>query len=410
MRLFRRHKPEAPFPTGRRILGLTFDIRPIWEPANSGSSLILAAAGGGKTTCVTVPAIESLLSDTTRALFINDVKDGEIAAQIGDMCQKYRRKFGVIDETAVLGRNCPWRLNLNPFGAAVQAFLNEDDDLPFIIENIVHALIDEPKDDARNFYWREEPRQILALAIRQLLNTSSRLCYPGGLHGLLSDPRTWDRALEEEAEGLDAGLAACAGRMLEMRENNPEHYSQHIRAALTSLKIFASGPLANAGRFPDLTHAELIRDHWIVCLVNPARYADRLGPFYALHFLALMNAQLTGGAGKAEYVLDEFCNAPLRDALNRVTIQRAFGARTHFIAQSRQDVVRRYGEKETALLEENCTIKQYLKFSNFEEAERVSKAMGETHNVSHGLGTSSDRNGISQTIRLGASASSPPRN
>lgn len=114
-----------------------------------------------------------------------------------------------------------------------------------------------------------------------------------------------------------------------------------------------------------------------------------------------MNAQLSGDAGRAEYILDEFCNAPLRDAVNRVTIQRAFGARSHFIAQSRQDCVRRYGEKEVALLEENVTTTQWLKFSNFEEAERVSKAMGDGLNVSPSLGLSSDKDAISQNYSTG---------
>ncbi len=401
MRLFRRHKPNAPVPIGRRILGQTFDDRPICEPANAGSSLTFAAAGGGKTTCVSVPAIQCLLSDTTRALFINDVKNAEIAAQTGAMCQKYGRKFGVVDPFEVLGHNCPWRIDLNPFGAAVEAHFNEDASLPLIIENIVHALIDEPKDDAKNFHWREEPRQFKEFGINALLDQSPRHCYPGGLHALMSDPLTWTRAIEDAANSMSARLAASARQLLAMRDHNPEHYAQHIRAALTALKIFASGPLAGAGRSPTHTHAQLIDEHWIVCFVNEARYAERQGAFYALHFLALMSAQLSGSAGRADYLLDEFCNAPLRDALNRVTIQRAFGARTHFIAQSRQDVVRKYGEKETALLEENCTVKQWLKFSNFEEAERVSKAMGEALNINRALGLTSDRVSYSGNFSTG---------
>jgi len=47
------------------------------------------------------------------------------------------------------------------------------------------------------------------------------------------------------------------------------------------------------------------------------------------------------------------------------------------------------------ILEENCTIKQWLKFSNFEEAERVSRAMGERLIISRGLGVTSDRHSLS---------------
>lgn len=385
----------------RRILGLTFDGRPIFEPANAGSSIAYAAAGGWKTTGVTVPTVQALLADTSRAIFINDVKNGEVAAQIAEMCVYNGRKFGVVDDFRVLGEHYPYRISLNPFSALRAAWDGNRDHLPFVIENVNHALIEEPRDDTKNFYWRESPREFLELGERILLDRNPRLAFPGGLHALLSDPESWDRMLEIVAEEGEPHLKAAAQQILDLRRHNPEHYTQHLRAALTALRIFASGPLQEAGRAPTLTHADLIAEKWIVCFVNPARYAERLGSYFALHFLALMNAQLSGTAGRAEYLLDEFCNAPLRDAVNRVTIQRAFGARSHFLTQSRQDVVRKYGEKETALLEENCTVKQWLKFSNFEEAERVSKAMGEQPNVSRGLGLNSDKTAFSGNFSTG---------
>lgn len=228
--------------TGRRILGQTFDGRPIFEPAIAGSSLCYAAAGGGKTTCVSVPAVMSLLSDHSRAIFVNDVKNGEIAAQIGAMCVKHSRKFAVVDDFGVLGPNYPYRISLNAFGAAVASTLSDEArDLPFIIENITHALIDEPKDDARNFYWRESPREFLDVGTKILLDRHPRLAYPGGLHALLSDPDTFNKALVLAAEGEDAGLAAAARQLLDLREFNAEHYSQHLRAALTALKILVLG-------------------------------------------------------------------------------------------------------------------------------------------------------------------------
>lgn len=385
---------------GRRILGLTFDGLPIVEPPKAGSSLILGSTGGGKTTCVTVPAVQSLIADHSHALFVNDVK-GEVAHQIAAMCVKHGRKFGIVDEFEELGPDYPYRVSLNPFGSITAAFRTSASGLPFVIENNTHALTAEPPDDAKNFYWRESPREFKAFGIAALLDRHPRFCYPGALYALLADPLTLARALETATESEDWLLAAAACQMLDMREHNPEHYSQHLRAALSALKIFASPPLSNAGRTPDLSHADLIREGWVICFVNSVRYADRLGSFFALHFLGLMNEQLQGGAGKAHYILDEFTNAPLRDMLNRVTILRGFGGRALYIAQSRQDIVRRYGEKETAILEENCTIKQYLKISMYEEAERLSKAMGEQLNISRGLGLSSEKQDWSNNYSTG---------
>lgn len=85
------------------LLGFDFEGAPIWTPASGGSRIVYAAAGGGKTTCVAVPSILSALSDTGMAQVINDVKSGEIAAQIAPVCHKHDRDFAVIDDFDVMG-------------------------------------------------------------------------------------------------------------------------------------------------------------------------------------------------------------------------------------------------------------------------------------------------------------------
>ena len=300
----------------RRVIGLTFDGRPICEPSNAGSSLTFAAAGGGKTTCVSVPAILSLLADMGRAIFVNDVKSGEIAAQIAPLCEKYGRKFGVVDEFGERPELARYRISLNPFGDMTRMLESSVSDLPFHIETISHALIEEPKDDARNFYWRESPRFLfLETGINILLGHAPRLAFPGGLHALLADPQSWEKVLEIDAEEGEDHVKPAARQVLDLRQHDPEHYHQHLSAALTALKIFATRPLKDAGRAPTLTHRQLIEDGWVVCFINPVRFADRLGPFFALHFLSLLNEKLSGAPGRMELILDEFCNAPLRDAL-----------------------------------------------------------------------------------------------
>lgn len=266
--------------------------------------------------CVSVPTILSLLADTDRAIFVNDVKSGEIAAQIAPICEKYGRKFGVVDEFGERPELEQYRISLNPFGDLTRMLESSVSGLPFHIENISHALIEEPRDDAKNFYWRESPRfQFLETGINILLGHAPRLAFPGGLHALLSDPRSWEKVLEIDAEEGEDHIKAAARQVLDLRQHDPEHYHQHLSAALTALKIFATRPLKDAGRTPTLTHRQLIDDAWIVCFINPVRFADRLGPFFALHFLSLLNEKLSGAPGRMELILDEFCNAPLRDAL-----------------------------------------------------------------------------------------------
>lgn len=385
---------------GRRLLGFTFDGDPILEPKRGMSSIVYAAMGGGKTTCVSVPAIQSLLASTKQAIIINDVKNGEIADQIAALCTKRGRKFAVVDPMHVLGKDYPHLIELNAFGSAVDLGQDDADDFPFAVEKITHGLIDEPKDNAKDKFWRDGPREFIEFGIKTLHHHSPRLCTPGGLHSFLSNPQTLSSAIELETHDPQSPVRDLASQLLDMRTHNPEHYGQHLRAALTALRIFSFGKLRNDGIRADATHRELIRDGWIVCLVNPVRYADRLGAYFAQHLMSFMGAQL-GGAGRATYVLDEFCNAPLRELVEKITVFRAFGASALYITQSRQDVVRKYGEKETSVLEDNCAIKQWLKFSNFEDAERVSKAMGDTLHVSRSLGTGSVKLDLSDNLSIG---------
>ena len=122
-------------PKGCRPLGLTFDGQPIFEPNDTSSSLVFAATGGGKTTRVAVTAIQAALANPDRAVIINDVKRGEIAMQIAEMC----RKFGVIDDFNVLGADYPYRLSINPISPIVEARKRNDPDLPFLFHIFMRA-------------------------------------------------------------------------------------------------------------------------------------------------------------------------------------------------------------------------------------------------------------------------------
>lgn len=66
----------------------------------------------------------------------------------------------------------------------------------------------------------------------------------------------------------------------ELHDNDPEHYSQHYLAALSALRIFApGGPLQDAGAQAEITHEQLLKENYIVFLVQNQRNAARLGTY-----------------------------------------------------------------------------------------------------------------------------------
>ncbi len=385
----------------RRPLALSKEGEGIFEPKPNSSSLVYAGMGGGKTTCVAVPTILSQIADYGQAILYNDIKGGEITHQIAELCIKYGRKLVVIDDFGEMGPDYPYRVRINPFSSIQSVLKSNPDHLPLVIESVVHGLIEEPPNEHRNTYWRELPRQLMALALKILCRHNPRLITPGGLESFMSDPDTWNAALQLDANDPTSPLRAECRRILEMQDYNPEHYTQHIQAALTALKIFSWTPLNDVGYAPDIDHEELLRSNYIVGFVSPIRLAERIGPYFALHSLSFLNAQLSGHVGRTCMVLDEFCAAPLKELVKKITVYRAFSLWVVYITQSRQDAIQKYGEKEIAVLEDNVSIIQYLKASNIEETERLSKAIGNEHTLQHSLGLNSDQRAFSGNVGLG---------
>lgn len=386
---------------GRRLLGMTFDGRPIFEPKPS-HSLLIAAAGGGKTTCGAVPWLLSMIADQTKCIIVVDSKEGEISQQCADLCVKHGRKVAIIDDFKVIDGAHPAITILNPFGGIIEAHQREMGELVFATDSANRALIEEPSDgDSKNLYFRDEPRTLIEYAQTSLLARRSELAIPGAVFSLLSNPKLLIDAATIDAEEGDEHLAALARHVLDMSKNE-EHFPQHRGAAVRSLRIFGPGsPLNMAGAGAEISHLKLLQEKYVIFLVGPQRHMDRLGPYYALHLQSFLAAVMSGEAGPTEFLIDEFSNSPLKELVSRLTTMRGYGGRCHMIAQSRSEIQRKYGEKETQTIEENAVVKQWFGFSSFEEAERISKAMGDGKSVTHSLSVNSDKQDFSGSYQTG---------
>ena len=375
----------------KRLLGINKkDGRAIFAPRDS-HSMLMSAAGGGKTTCGAIPWILSLLADKSRAIIVNDCKNGEIVKQIAALCERYGRKVAIIDDANTLGADNPYRIPLSPFGSIFQAAgVEAGGELVFAMDNAAHALIPEPPNDAKNQYFRDWPRLLLEFCIYALFSRDPNLAVPGGVWSMLADPELLLSAARIAVEEDDASLRALGADILDMERHNKEHWGQHRSAALKALRIYSAGsPLHRAGRSASLTHAQLLKERYVIFIVGPQRHMARLGPHYALHLQSFTDAVLSGAGVKVDFILDEATNAPLKSLISTMTVIRGYGGNLHFIAQSRSEIQRAYSDKETATIEENAVVKQYFGFSSFEECERISRAIGDTLVQQHSMGLNS---------------------
>jgi len=379
---------RASDPEGRRLLGLTLERgEPIW--AFKGHSLLLSANGGGKTTRGLMLWLFSLLASTSRpAILVLDSKDGEIAAQCAPMLHEMGVPLALIDDMGVLAPEIPGRVALNPMGAATTTHLTRPEDMVFASEAVTQTLIAEPERDERNRYWRAWPRNLIEFAMLVLLKRSPDLATPGGVWALLSSPEKTARFAEIEAAESTGMLRALAENILGMTDH--EHWPQHLQAAQDALRVFAQGSrLHLAGHGATTSHADLIARRAVIFLCGGQAQMGSLGAYYGMHLMAFINAAY-GRAGPLWIGADEFTNAPVKKLVEALTTLRAYGVSVSMIAQSRSEIERKLGKQETLTIEENAIIKQWFGFSSAEEAERVSKAIGEEHAVATGLGGNSD--------------------
>jgi len=368
-----------------RIIGFSEKERqPIVAP--SGHSLLQSAAGTGKTVHGASTSLFSLAASyPEKAHLVMDSKDGELAAQCAAMLAAYGRKVAIIDDMGVFAHDNPFRVSINPLGSIIASYKDNRQDLVFASENANQAIIAEPPNDARNQWFRDCPRTIIEFALYVLLKRNPRLATVGAVWQIIANPKMLRKFATIEAEEAEGLLQVMALNVLEMMSH--DQFAQHREAALKAMRIFSVGSrLHDTGVDASITHAELIRQGYIIFLVGPQAFMNRLSAYYSLQITAFNDA-LYSGAGPLLKILDEFTNCPLKSLVEAITTERGYGGENHMIAQSRSEIERRFGKLECETIEENAIVKQWFGFSSFTEAERISRAAGEEHIINHSLST-----------------------
>ncbi|MEM9046708.1 MAG: type IV secretory system conjugative DNA transfer family protein, partial [Pseudomonadota bacterium] len=223
---------------GARILGPSANGRDVIVAA-PGHSLVLAESGGGKTTKVSLPALFSFAADLDAAILILDSKNGEIAAQAAAMLHAMGRIVYVIDDLGARPELARFRIPLNPYAPAISAQRRDPRDVSFATDRIAHTYIEEPKEDAKNKYFRAWPRTLIEFALWLNLKRDPNAATPGAVSVILSDPEMLRSFAQIEAEEGDGILQSQAKAILEMAGH--EHWPQHLEEAQRALRLFAPG-------------------------------------------------------------------------------------------------------------------------------------------------------------------------
>lgn len=379
---------DAIDPQGQRLLGLTKETdQPIWAPPSH--SLLLSANGGGKTTKGLMVWVLSLLASSDRpAIILLDSKDAELYHQLGPLLERFGIPTAVIDDTHLLSANAYGRAAINPLGSVAWSHEHRPQDMVFAADSVTQTFIPEPEQDEKNKYWRAWPRLLIEFSILVLLRRSPEHATPGAVWRLLSSPSKLQAMAQVEAQEGTGMVQVLAENILGMVGH--EHFWQHVQAAQDATRSFAIGsPLHRSGIDAKVSHFDLIRERRVIFLCGSQADIQSQSVFYGLNLMSFMRACYKG-AGRVWLGADEFTNAPVQKMVDATTTLRAYGMFISYIAQSRSEIKRKFGEAALQTIEENSVVKQFFGFSSFEEAERVSKIIGEEHAVATSVGGDND--------------------
>lgn len=363
-----------------RPLGLTFNWRAMFEPhlLRPVHSKVMATSGAGKTIGATVTAIMHLaLSPNGPSMVVFDIK-GELAGQCARALQRAGIEVVVLDDSGLLR----WRpiTRINPFGLIVEAAARASEELATLVRLVVYTLEPEPAGDMRNKYFRDGPRDLLRFIIEYLARLCPEDCTPSAAGHVLGSDELLDAALEEAAQ-YDSALGLLARRLMEKRSANPQHFADFRTTALQRLEVYEEGGLLwEAGSEPTMSHEEIRQRQIVVFLVAGLQYLRDTRPHHILHLAAFLHVAKRPGH-PVEFIIDEATNVPIAGLVEDLTIIRQFRSRVMLIVQAESEIERQFSEKSARTIDALTAIKQVMGVSTWDEAKRVSDALGRTHHV-----------------------------
>ncbi len=368
---------------GQRVLG-ALDGHLIYEPLQASHSIVVSANGGGKSTCMALPTIMSIAHQIKRGTPMScdvvDPKDGELAHQAAPMLEEMGIDYAILDDWNQFPDH-PRAVAMNPLGSLVHAHETDPRSFGDVLDRVTHTLCPSVKGDGRNEYFYRSPRERLTIPLRFFLQERGQV-YPGLVWAAMSNPEDWVKLLELSVMSNDAALRAEASKVLEYMAKKQEHEPSHVGAALAALAPFGAGRWLHevgSGREgkPLLEHHELMRRPMILFITGRYDAVHSSANYFGLHLQATLQAQMREPAWVVHYIAEEAANAPLREIAEKMQVLRGKGARIQIITQSPAALEAAYGARETRQIFNEAVIKQYLMVTDAEEAEKLSRAIGD---------------------------------
>lgn len=320
--------------------------------------LIIGPAGSSKTSA----AILNFLASIPESCLINDTK--------GELCEVTARM-----RAKIFGHRIVKLDPTDPNSEQVNAldFIHElvSQNLPealTLLRGMVLQLYPEPPQEGPNKFFRDGTRRALAAVImavvvvcpptkRTLATVYRAFSNSDLLHDLLMQAGS-----SELLNGEVADMAEDLHRMAFGDEGAAKTYEQFRIGALQALDPFGPGNyLARITAATTFSFTELKTSKVSCYLIVDYTNKDTLGKWSGLmQWLAAYQLVRVGNNQPVNFILDEFCNAPLHKLPDILTLLRSYGVKCVMATQDLADITRVYGKDALETVLSETDIKQFL--------------------------------------------------
>ena len=374
--------------------------------------LSLGGAGTSKTTGLIVPELCHMgaSSDPTlpRSAIVADLKSVLVAMT----AQMRETVFGdtviLLDPAGTTGRPSA---RFNPLQPLMDMFNSANAMLrklfvSDVAEFVEQLLSDPPGGLDKNKFFLLGARKLMRFVTLVLSVCFPQLATLPHIARTLMNQDELERLLAfgTTVDDLDGAIADLANDLLQTLKTSSDHFGDFREQCSQALAPYmAPSPLADAVSATDFDWKILKETNAIVYIVSDPSNQKVFAPWTGLMFHSAMRALIRcQNTVPVALIMDEGTGYPVQMLPNVLAQLREYGLRLDFSAQSEVEIERTMGRHMLPVLEDNCSIHQYLgPAGSLSLARKISERLGNKteHEISYSISGTRQRRDVSQSVR-----------
>lgn len=337
-------------------------------------ALLVAPTRAGKTVAGILPQ----LGLNPGSAIITDIK-GELA----ELTTGYRaQRFG----HGIVTLNLPDRLGLeraeyNVCQIVLDSLETRPQDAFGDAKAIAGQLNPSPPGGWRDPYWPGGTEKVITFAILALAVLAPERCHLPEVFVVVSDPALFQTLCEalQDSDVLGGDLATLARSLLGTLTKTPKEFQSFANGAAQALVPYsASGRLGQISKACSFRFHDAKRGRVSIYIGADMSRPDEIKKGPGLwNWAAMTEIQREGSSAPVTMFVDEAYQYKIQNLPAILMGATGYGLKCQLVFQSLASIEEVYGRNGASAILAQCALQQYFGINDWQDAERISKALGQ---------------------------------